>query len=109
MNRHGTLKLVTLTLMLLTAVTSNAADTYIQGNVTNLTSIPGGLLIMLDSGVPTNCTGTPSGWMLIRAADKTMIAMALTMFAMGKKNAVVYTSGILGSGYCEIGQYDPTE
>ena len=105
----ATLKAATLALTIFTATTSNAADTYVVGNITNVTSYPGGMLIMMDNGVPTNCIGTPSGWMLIRSENKTMIAMALTMLAMGKRNAAVYTSGILSSGYCEIGQYDPTE
>lgn len=46
-----------------------AADHYLSGTVTNITSVPNGLMIMLDTGVPTNCTGTPYGWMLIPEAN----------------------------------------
>ena len=109
MNLRVILNSTLFSLTLFTSVQSNAADSYLGGNVTNMTSYSGGLLIMLDSGVPTNCTGTSYGWMLIRAENKVMIAVVLTMFAMGKKSATIYTSGILGSGYCEINQYDPAE
>jgi hypothetical protein len=87
-----------------------SADAYIGGNVTNITSIPAGLLVMLDSGTPTNCKISPYSWMLIKAENKTMIAVALAMFSMGNKGVVVYTNPPPGAGaFCEISQYDPIE
>ena len=86
-----------------------AADVWLTGNVTNMTSHAGGLLLILDSGVPTNCQGTQYGWMLIKAENKVMIALLLTMYAMGKKTATVYTSAIGANAYCEINQFDPVE
>ena len=44
------------------------AEAYLPGSITNITSTTEGLMIMLDTGVPTNCAGTPNGWMLIPAA-----------------------------------------
>ena len=80
-----------------------------EGTITNLTSIKGGLLIMLDggAGLPDNCVGTPYGWMLISEADKAMTATALTMWATGNRTATVYTNAYTGSGFCEIHQLDP--
>ncbi|WP_157598284.1 MULTISPECIES: hypothetical protein [unclassified Rhizobacter] len=99
-----------LSLVLATStIGAHAAEGYVTGSVTNLTSTPAGLLIMVDAGQPTNCTGAPGGWMLIRAEHKTMVATTLMMFALGKKGATVYTSGTGGSGYCEVNQYDPIE
>lgn len=84
----------------------SAEQTYLGGSITNVTSHSGGLLIMLSSGVPTNCTGTPYGWMLIPEVNKTMVALALMTYAQGK-GAVVYTDSNGGSGICVINQFDP--
>jgi len=84
-----------------------AADSYLGGTMTNITSTPAGLMIMLDSGVPTNCTGTGYGWMLIPEANKTMIATALTMWVTGQRGVVVYTNGYNGQSFCVINQFDP--
>jgi hypothetical protein len=85
-----------------------AADTYLYGTLTNVTvGSAGDLLIMLSTGVPTNCTGVPYGWMMIPAANKTMIALAiLTM--QGHGAATVYTYPLSG-GQCVINQFDPDE
>ncbi|MFM8899895.1 MAG: hypothetical protein ACKOF9_08100, partial [Burkholderiales bacterium] len=91
------------------SMSSNAADSSLLGNLIDTTSTPAGLLVRLDAGIPTNCTGTPYGWMLIKAENKTMIAVVLTMFAMGKKGATVYTNPKLPGEFCEITQYDPVE
>jgi hypothetical protein len=86
-----------------------AEDTYLSGTVTNLTSITSGILLKLDTGLPTNCIGSPWGWMLIRAENRPMTALLLTMYASGRKRATVYTVGVTQTGYCEISQYDPEE
>lgn len=39
-----------------------AAETYVYGNMTSITSVSEGLLIRLESGnLPTVCNGTPYG------------------------------------------------
>ncbi len=103
------IRLLTAMIAMIVSLPSSAADTYLTGNITNLTSTGGGLLIMLDSGIPVNCTGTPYNWLLIRAENKAMIALTLTMYSLGKKNATVYTNPVTPGSFCEINQYDPSE
>jgi hypothetical protein len=83
--------------------------TYVTGTITDTTSTPLGYLIRLDTGRPTNCNGAPFGWMLIKSENKAVMATAMMMFALGKKTATVYTTGIGPSGHCEVDQYDPAE
>ena len=93
---------------LITPILCKAADYYLGGNISNITSAPVGLLIMLDSGVPGNCVGTPFNWMVIREQNKTMVSVALTLWTTGNKGAVVYTSGLdQATGYCIVSQLDP--
>ena len=82
---------------------------YATGTVVNTTSTPLGYLIMLDTGRPTNCNGAPFGWMLIKNENKAVMATAMMMFALGKRTATVYTTGIGPSGHCEVDPYDPVE
>ena len=83
--------------------------TYVTGTIIDTTSTPAGYLIRLDTGRPTNCNGAPFGWMLIKSENKAVMATAMMMFALGKKTATVYTTGIGPSGHCEVDQYDPVE
>ena len=89
-----------------TAVLS--ASHYKSGNIINITSYSAGMLIKLDSGAPANCLGTPNDWLLIKEENKTMISVALSMWATGKTWAIVYTDPYAGSGYCVVKQLDPT-
>ncbi len=92
-----------------TAVTdiAIAESNYLGGNFSNITSAGVGLMIMLDSGIPTNCAGTPYNWILIKEENKTMIALAMTMWAKKETCATVYTAPVGGSGYCTVTQLDP--
>jgi hypothetical protein len=47
--------------------------------------------------------------MLIKSENKAVMATAMMMFALGKRIATVYTTGIGPSGHCEVEQYDPVE
>ena len=93
------------TLLLLSSVLQ-AAPHYIAGKIKNITSSPGGLLVMLDSGVPDNCEGAPYNWMLIKQENTTMISVALAVWVSGKLEVQVYTNPI-ASGSCVINQFDP--
>lgn len=62
---------------------------------------------MLDAGVPTNCVGTPIGWMLIRESNKTMIATALAAWHSGNRDVTVYTDNVVPGYFCVINQFDP--
>lgn len=84
-----------------------AADSYLTGTMTNITSSPSGLMLMLDTGVPTNCVGTPIGWLLVRESNKTMIASALLAWHSGNRNVTVYTDNVVPGNFCVINQFDP--
>jgi hypothetical protein len=87
---------------------AHAGPNWLGGSISSLTSATGGLLIMLDSGIPDNCQGTPYGWMLIKEVDRALTAVALTMWATGRKAGTVYTSAPASvGGYCVITQLQP--
>lgn len=86
----------------------NAGVNYQHGNIKNLTAVTDGIMIMLDSGLPDNCLGTPYGWMLVKEEHQAITAVILSAWASGNKLGTVYTSGREnGKGYCLIDQYDP--
>jgi len=87
------------------AATVHAEEHYLAGKVFDITSAPQGLLVRLDTGVPTNCAGVGYGWMTIPEANKTMIAAALLVW-QNRGEATVYTNPI-SSGVCIINQFDP--
>lgn len=86
---------------------ARAAETWLEGNLSEVTTVGEGLLIRMDNGLPTQCTGTPFGWMLIPEANKTMLAMTMMLWMSGKRSMVIYTRAYTGDGYCTITQVDP--
>jgi hypothetical protein len=87
---------------------ASAAETWIYGTLTNVTTgSSGDLNIMVSTGVPTNCAGVPFGWMTIPAASKTMIALAL--LTLQNRGAVTVYTFALSGGQCVINQFDPDE
>lgn len=92
---------------LATSLPARAAETWLQGTLSEVTTVPEGLLIRLDNGQPTQCAGTPFGWMLIPEANKTMLAMTMMLWMSGKRSMVIYTRAYTGDGYCTITQVDP--
>ncbi len=40
---------------------THAGSNYQSGKITNLTAVTGGLMIMMDKGLPDNCAGSPYG------------------------------------------------
>jgi hypothetical protein len=91
---------------MLVSSTALAEATYVSGRITNVTSGPAGLLIMLDAGVPTNCAGASYNWMVIPEANKTMIAVALITW-QNQGSATVYTNALDPTNGCVINQFDP--
>ncbi|MBL8339728.1 MAG: hypothetical protein JNM97_23380 [Rhodoferax sp.] len=89
------------------ALPAVAAENYQSGTMVDITSGANGLLVRLDTGAPTNCAGTPYGWMLIRESNKTMLSVALLAWYAGNRQVTVYTSPIVPGNYCEINQFDP--
>jgi hypothetical protein len=99
--------LVTGLLLVLSAAKLLAGPHWLSGTITNITSTQEGLSIMLDTGVPDNCQGTPYGWLLIKQEHRTIIAVTLMAWTL-KLPVTVYTTGIGSSGYGEVSQVDPS-
>jgi hypothetical protein len=99
-------KKVILLIFTLFSLNSYAGVSSLRGNVTNITSIKEGLLIILDTGKPSGCTQN-SGWMFIPEENKTMVSVALAMFSQGKTDAAIYVDVNATGSYCRIVQYDP--
>jgi hypothetical protein len=79
---------------------------YATGTLIDHTTNVNGLMIRLDVGTPTNCSGNL--WMIIPETNKTMMAAALLAIAMNNRaNMTVYTSGNGPTGYCNVTQLDP--
>lgn len=94
--------------VLLWSPVSFGASTYLSGNIKNLTTTTQGLLIMLDTGLPDNCEGSPYGWMSVKQECSAMTSTTLALWIAGKRSVTVYTSGIQnGSSFCVINQVDP--
>ncbi|MCL6270744.1 hypothetical protein M3P05_12500 [Sansalvadorimonas sp. 2012CJ34-2] len=87
---------------------SFAAEEYVSGNISNLTAIESGIMIMMDKGMPDNCKGSPYGWMLIENENSFLGATVLSIWLKGKRSGTIYTSGRPGGkGFCIVNQFDP--
>ncbi|WP_054114255.1 hypothetical protein [Marinagarivorans algicola] len=85
-----------------------SAEGHQTGKITNLTATTHGILIKLNKGLPSNCEGTPFGWMLIRQENTALISVVLATWISGQSTGTVYTSGTANStGYCIVNQFDP--
>lgn len=90
--------------------TAIAAPTYQDGRINNVAFVGSSVFIQLDSGLPDNCAGTPAGWMIITDSRKPMQSFVMGLWMRGDAAQVtmrVFTSGVTGTGYCEINQIDP--
>ena len=93
----------------LISLPAHAFDNYESGHITRVSYLGDFMIITVDTGVPTNCTGTPFGWMAIPVANKAMQAFVTGLWMRGDaldKSFTFYTAGIGSTGYCEIGQLD---
>jgi len=100
-------KLIISVLFLVLSSTASANTNYKRGTISNLTSTTSGIMIMLDTGLPTFCEGTPYGWMFIKKEHTALISTVLAAWVSGKKTGTVYVFDRNGTGYCEINQFDP--
>lgn len=94
-------------ILALASTLANAADGYLSGTMVDITSVSNGLMVRLDTGVPTNCTGTPYGWLTILETNKTMVALALLAWHSGNRVVTVYTNPTPPGSWCTINQFDP--
>lgn len=81
---------------------------YVSGDLGDITSIKGGLLIRMDDNrVPTSC-GIGQGWMKIDQSDTAMISLVLSYWLQAKKSFSIYVaSGTTPDGFCSVQQSDP--
>jgi hypothetical protein len=94
---------------LLASSASLAAPTYQNGRINNVTFSSSSVMIMLDTGLPDNCVGSPYGWMVIPQEYKAMVAFVISLWMSGNAGTTpvtVYTDGLV-NGYCRINQVDP--
>jgi len=90
----------------------HAAPTYMSGRIVNISFAGDSIFIMLDTGLPDNCAGTPFGWMVIPSGAKAMQAFVVGLRLSGNVRDIpvaVYTSGRDNTGYCQISQIDPDD
>lgn len=93
---------------LMLSLSTHAGSGHQFGKISNLTAVTGGIMIMLDSGLPDNCAGSPYGWMLIKQSNTAITSVVLATWLTGKKQGTVYSSGREnGTGYCLVTQFDP--
>lgn len=86
---------------------SAAYQNYIYGDVKDITSVRGALMVRIDDDkVPTVCSSSGSSWMKIEQTETAMTSVVLSYWLQGKKRFTFYSDG-LSSGYCSINQADP--
>jgi hypothetical protein len=94
---------------LLVARPAFAFDNYQFGHISRVSFVPNAVLIMLDNGIPTNCTGTPAGWLMINASSGPIVAFVTGLWMRGDASQIqlaVYTGGIDSTGFCQVSQID---
>lgn len=87
-----------------------SAETYVSGRISNFTFVGDQVLFMIDVGAPTNCAGTPAGWIAVRASYKPLQAFLIGLWLRGDASSTqvtVYTMPVDSSGYCQAFQIDP--
>ena len=85
------------------------ADATLTGYITRVSYAQDVILIMLSSGVPSNCTGVSYNWLTIPAQNKAMQAFVTGLWMRGdaaSKPLAVYTSGLDSAGSCLVNQID---
>jgi len=88
---------------------AQAYSTYAVGHITRVSFATNGVIIMLDVGVPANCTGVAYGWLVVSSASTPLVAFVTGLWMRGdapQKQLVVYTSGIDSTGACQVNQID---
>lgn len=86
---------------------SQAYGYYIHGDIKDVTSVRGALMVRIDDDkVPTVCASSSSSWMRIDQSDTAMTSLVLSYWLQSKRGFTFYSDG-LSSGYCSINQADP--
>ncbi|WP_165728392.1 hypothetical protein [Pseudoalteromonas sp. 31A1] len=80
---------------------------HVTGEITNVTSIRTGLLVMVgNSEVPLTCKSGQS-WMHVKQENTAMISMLMTAWTLKRKITVYTDPG--NTGFCQVNQIDPHE
>ena len=85
------------------------ADATLTGYITRVSYVQDVVLIMLSSGVPSNCTGVSFNWLTVPAQNRAMQAFVTGLWMRGdaaSKPLAVYTSGLDSAGSCLVNQID---
>lgn len=99
--------------MYLSNAQAQAASDYATGYVTRVTTTTDGILIALNSGntIPTECTGTPYGWLIVEQQDTTMTSLVMGLLLQGTLGSypmtLYATKGIDSTGFCRVTQVEP--
>ncbi|KQV94744.1 hypothetical protein [Rhizobacter sp. Root1221] len=94
-------------LTLAASASAMAGPNWTAGTLVDMSAVPEGLLIRVDTSRPDNCAGTPFAWMLIPAERKIIIAATMMFWATGKRAVDVYTEPSGSSGaFCLVSQVD---
>jgi hypothetical protein len=104
------LRLVFACALLCASASSFAAADHQHGRISSITFETDRILLMLDSGLPTNCAGTPYGWMAVPGNHKTIQGSLLGLSLRGDVKQVamtVYAAGIDSTGFCQVTQIAP--
>lgn len=109
--------LLALSSLALASTPTFAASNYVVGTINNISfetgsaAGPDGVLVSLSAGLPSNCTGSPFGWMYVPASSSVVVAYVTGLWLTGSASATtltVYTNGIGTDGFCEITQIQPS-
>jgi hypothetical protein len=103
--------IILLALMILSvSVPTFAGPDSVYGDITSYTTVPQGLVILIDGGVlPDNCASAPTKWMIISQEDKAILAVALMKISQDRMGVGVYSDGSLLGGICRVNQLFSTD
>jgi hypothetical protein len=90
---------------------AQAAFNYLSGYIIGITYLDDSVMVMLNTGVPDNCVGSPSGWIQIPATNKAMQGYVTGLWLAGNASQTpvyIYTQGLPSPGaYCLVKQINP--
>jgi hypothetical protein len=99
------------TVALIACSSAQAGPNWQSGFLSGITYIDDFILVAFSGGPPDNCAGSPSGFMKISAANKSMQAYVTGLWLRGDASQVpiyIYTDAPPSAGaYCTVRQVNP--
>ena len=80
-----------------------------NAHIARVACVSTGVLIMIEGALPTNCAGTPCGWLMVGSSSTGMIAFITGLWMRGdasQMSVVVYAAGVDSMTYCQVNQVD---